>query len=396
MSRSLRPLAAALALGAAAAGIGPAARAQVTPSGDTTRALVQPTALQPPVRAALTGVVPPPAPTGRINTPVDPDMLAVLTQLAMLQPAPYEVVAPAYARQFAPPAVAANQVLRATGRANLVQEPTQSGSGAEVRDQTIPGPGGPLAVRVYRPLGAAPGAGSGLPVIVYFHGGGWVIADRNAYDGGARGLSVQANAVVISVDYRRAPEAKFPAAHDDALAAYRWALANAASIGGDPRRVALAGESAGGNLAVAPAIAARDARIQAPTHVLAVYPVAGTDTTTGSYQQYAFAKPLDRGVIGWFVGYTVRTPADLKDPRLDLVHANLRGLAPVTIVNAEIDPLRDDGAMLERALRAVGVPVERRLYSGVTHEFFGLATTVAKAAQAQQYAGTRLKAAFAR
>ena len=130
--------------------------------------------------------------------------------------------------------------------------------------------------------------------------------------------------------------------------------------------------------------------------MVAVYPVAQTDTTTPSYQQYAFAKPLSRGMIGWFVAYTVRTPADLQDPRLKLTAANLRGLAPVTIVNAEIDVLRDDGQQLEQALRAAGVSVERRLYPGVTHEFFGLGPLVARAAQAQQYAGERLRAAFGR
>ena len=361
------------------------------PRGDTTAARVQPTQLQPPVRAALTGVVPPPTPAGQVNVPVDADMLAVLERLNVLVPAPIETVDPATARQFPTPADAANEVARRTNIAGL-GEPSQTGMGVAVRDTSIPGPAGPLPVRVYRPQGAT----GPLPVIVYFHGGGWVIADRNVYDGGARGLAKNANAVVMSVEYRRAPEARFPAAHDDALAAYRWASQNAASIGGDARRLALAGESAGGNLAVATAVAARDARLPAPRHIVAVYPVAQTDTTTPSYAQYALSKPLSRGMIGWFVGYTVRTPADLQDPRLKLTAANLRGLAPVTIVNAEIDVLRDDGAQLEQALRGAGVSVERRLYPGVTHEFFGMAPVVAKAAQAQQYAGARLRAAFGR
>ena len=361
------------------------------PRGDTTAAQVQPTQLQPPVRAALTGVVPPPTPAGQVNVPVDADMLAVLERLNVLVPAPIETVDPATARQFPTPADAANEVARRTNIAGL-GEPSQAGMGVAVRDTSIPGPAGPLPVRVYQPQGAT----GPLPVIVYFHGGGWVIADRNVYDGGARGLAKNANAVVMSVEYRRAPEARFPAAHDDALAAYRWASQNAASIGGDARRLALAGESAGGNLAVATAVAARDARLPAPRHIVAVYPVAQTDTTTPSYAQYALSKPLSRGMIGWFVGYTVRTPADLQDPRLKLTAANLRGLAPVTIVNAEVDVLRDDGAQLEQALRGAGVSVERRLYPGVTHEFFGMAPVVAKAAQAQQYAGARLRAAFGR
>jgi len=296
------------------------------PRGDTTAAQVQPTQLQPPVRAALTGAVPPPTPAGQVNVPVDADMLAVLERLNVLVPAPIETVDPATARQFPTPADAANEVARRTNIAGL-GEPSQAGMGVAVRDTSIPGPAGPLPVRVYRPQGAT----GPLPVIVYFHGGGWVIADRNVYDGGARGLAKNANAVVMSVEYRRAPEARFPAAHDDALAAYRWVSQNAASIGGDARRLALAGESAGGNLAVATAVAARDARLPAPRHIVAVYPVAQTDTTTPSYAQYALSKPLSRGMIGWFVGYTVRTPADLQDPRLKLTAANLRGLDPMPL-----------------------------------------------------------------
>ena len=231
-------------------------------------------------------------------------------------------------------------------------------------------------------------------MIVYYHGGGWVIANKDVYDGGARGLAKEANAVVVSVDYRLAPEAKFPAQHDDALAAYRWALANAASIKGDPKRVALAGESAGGNLAVATAVAARDAKLQKPVAVIAVYPIAQPDTTTASYETYAAAKPLNRPMMGWFAKHAARTPADLQDPRIDLVKANLADLPPVTIINAEIDPLRDDGLMLEQALKAANVPVERRLYDGVAHEFFGAAAAVDKAKDAQAYAGSRLRAAF--
>ncbi len=156
---------------------------------------------------------------------------------------------------------------------------------------------GPLTARIYTPAGAGP-----FPVIVYFHGGGWVIADRVVYDGGARGLSKQANAIVVSPDYRLAPEAKFPAAWDDALAVYRWVTTNAASIKGDPKRLALAGESAGGNLAVSTAVAARDAGLTAPRHIVSVYPVAQTgNLSTESYVDSATAKPLNKAMIGWFV-----------------------------------------------------------------------------------------------
>jgi acetyl esterase/lipase len=198
----------------------------------------------------------------------------------------------------------------------------------------------------------------------------------------------------VSIDYRLAPEHKFPAQHDDAFAAYRWTVENAASIKGDPGRVAVGGESAGGNLAVATAIAARDGGVQLPAHVLAVYPIAQPDTMTPSYTENATARPLNRAMMGWFARNATRTPADMQDPRINLVGANLRGLPPVTIVTAQIDPLRNDGEMLARKLAEAGVSVDSRNWDGVTHEFFGMAAVVDKAREAQQYAADRLTTAF--
>ena len=316
----------------------------------------------------------------------DADMQQVLDTHAGLQPQPIEKLAPAQARQQPTIADAVNALLRQQGRST---DPAVLVPGITSRDVQIEGAAGPLPARIYTPAGAGP-----FPVVVYFHGGGWVIADKQVYDGGARGIASQANAVVVSVDYRQAPEHKFPAAWDDSLAAYKWALANAASLKGDPRKFGLAGESAGGNLAVATAIAARDAKLQAPLHVLAVYPVAQTSLNTESEIENAAAKPLNRAMVKWFVDHLIRTPADTKDTRLQLTEANLQGLPPVTLINAVIDPLRSDGAQLESALKAAGVPVERKLYTGVTHEFFGTAAVVTKAKDAQAYAGQRLKAAF--
>lgn len=314
----------------------------------------------------------------------DSDMQTVLNKYASFDAKAVEKITPAEARQQPTIADAVKSVLADEKRDS---SPEALVPGVTARDTTVPGAAGALPATVYTPDGTGP-----FPVIVYFHGGGWVFADRKVYDAGARGLAKQANAVVVSVDYRRAPEAKFPAAHDDALAAYRWVSRNAASLKGDPTRLALAGESAGGNLAVATAVAAHKAGVTMPKHVLAVYPVAQNDTQTASYKQYADAIPLNRPMMLWFIDQISTTPTDVKDPRIDLVHANLQGLPPVTIVNAEIDPLRDDGAQLEQALRGAGVSVERKLYSGVTHEFFGTAAVVKKAQEAQAYAGQRLKA----
>jgi len=316
----------------------------------------------------------------------DADMLAVLDAHASLKPKAIEKLDVAAARKNPTIADAVDVVLTQQGKST---KPEDLVPGVTHVDTTVQGAAGALPARIYTPDGAGP-----FPVVVYFHGGGWVIADKQVYDGGARGIAKQANAIVISVDYRRAPEAKFPAAWDDALASYKWAIANAARLKGDPRRIALAGESAGGNLALATAIAARDGGLQQPAHVLAVYPVTQTSLNTASYIENAIAKPLNRAMVKWFVEKTTRSPADLKDKRLQLVDAKLEGLPPVTLINARIDPLRSDGAKMEDALKKANVPVERRDYEGVTHEFFGTAAVVEKARQAQAFAGERLKQAF--
>ncbi|MGI9090711.1 MAG: alpha/beta hydrolase, partial [Gemmatimonadaceae bacterium] len=233
-----------------------------------------------------------------------------------------------------------------------------------------------------------------FPVVVYYHGGGWVIGSIDAYDAGARALSKLANAVVVSVGYRLSPENKFPAAHQDAFAAYQWALKNAASIKGNPNMVATAGESAGGNLAIATAMTARDSSVKLPVYVVAVYPVAGTDTNTVSYRENAMAKPLNKAMMVWFFDKYTNGPTDWKDSRLDLVHANLKGLPPTTVITDQIDPLRSEGEMLAQNLKNAGVNVRYQNYDGVTHEFFGMGTVVDKAKDAEQYAADGLKSAF--
>ncbi len=318
----------------------------------------------------------------------DSDMQKVLNKYASFDAKAVEKTTPTEARLQPTIADAVKGVLADQKRDSA---PTALVPGVTSRDTTVPGAAGSLPATVYTPEGTGP-----FPVILYFHGGGWVFADRKVYDGGARGLSKKANAIVVSVDYRLAPENKFPAAHDDAVAAYRWLASNAGSLNGDPKRLALAGESAGGNLAVATAVAVHKAGLTEPKHVLAVYPVAQSSTETESYLKYADAIPLNRPMMLWFIAHVTKSPADAKDPRIDLVHADLKGLPPVTIINAEIDPLRDDGAQLEVALREAGDSVERKVYSGVTHEFFGTAAVVQKAEEAQTYAGERIKADLAK
>ncbi|WP_237288483.1 alpha/beta hydrolase [Variovorax sp. PAMC 28711] len=317
----------------------------------------------------------------------DADMQGVLQELAALGGKPIESLTPEEARKQPTPADAVMAVLKKQGKDTA---PTALVPGVTSVDTEVGGAVGKLPARVYTPDGAGP-----FPVVVYFHGGGWVIADKEVYDGGARALAKEAKAIVVSVDYRRSPEAKFPAAWDDALASYKWVSENAASMKGDPKRMALAGESAGGNLAVSTAVAVRDAGLQMPTHVLAVYPVAQTgNLNTKSYVDSATAKPLNKPMIGWFVDKLLAKPEDKTNPRLDIVNANLKGLPPVTIINAQIDPLREDGAMLQSALKKAGVKVDRKLYSGVTHEFFGMGAAVKKAAEAEKLGGQALAASF--
>jgi acetyl esterase/lipase len=251
----------------------------------------------------------------------------------------------------------------------------------------IPVSGGSVHALVYTPRCSD----SSYPVIVYYHGGGWVIADLNVYDASAKGLAEQSGAIVVSVHYRQGPEHKFPTAHNDAFAAYQWVLKNAASMKGNPKMVAVAGESAGGNLACNVSIMARDKGIQMPIHQLLVYPVANNDMNSESYQKYAAAKPLSKPMMEWFAKNYTGDISKAADPRISLVKANLKGLPPTTIIAAEIDPLMTEGKMLADKLKDAKVNVDYKLYSGVTHEFFGMAAVVPDAKDAQAYASGRLK-----
>lgn len=318
------------------------------------------------------------------GAPAEPNNQAVVDQLKAMGLRPYHTLMPAEARRQPTFTDGVMAVMRARGM------PTAPPPGTTERVISIEGAAGPLNALMIKPT-----AGKGrLPVILYFHGGGWVLADSHVYAGGARGMARLANAIVISVDYRRAPEAPFPAQHDDALASYRWVLSHAAAMGGDPTRVAFAGESAGGNLSVATAMLARDAGLPMPRAILSVYPIAGSDLNTPSYQDTSNGPTLSRALMAWFFHYVARTPADLMDPRIKLVAANLHGLPAVTIVAAQIDPLRSEGEMLAQHLQAQGVSVERREYAGTTHEFFGADALISGAREAQQWAGMRLRDAL--
>lgn len=301
---------------------------------------------------------------------------------------PFWTLSPQEARREPTPADAVKRIVRDRG-----MDPDAS-LGVATRDFVIPGPSGDVPARLYGPEIKGEEDGDLLPVVVYWHGGGWVFADLDVYDAGPRGIAKAANCIVVSCRYRQAPEHRFPAAHEDALACYRWVLENAQEFGGDPQRVAVMGESAGGNLACATAIAARDQGLPRPAHMALIYPVAGADMNRPSYQEHADALPLGKAGMAWFVSHVFESPDQAKDPRIDLVEADLHDLPSATIVNAEIDPLRSEGELLADRLEAAGVEVRHKTWNGSTHEFFGMALAVPDAAAAQTFVAHELKRAF--
>lgn len=231
-------------------------------------------------------------------------------------------------------------------------------------DFTVPGPAGPLTVRHYR---AEPGA----PLLVFLHGGGFVVGSLTTHDGFCRRLSQDAGVHVLSVDYRLAPEHKAPAAGEDSFAAYRWALENAAELGADPDRVAIGGDSAGGNLAAVVTQAARDEGVALPALQLLIYPMVDPVAETVSRSLFADGFFLTKADIEWFDRHYVDgadVPQD--DPRVaPLRAADLSGLSPALLVTAGFDPLRDEGRAYAEALAAAGVPVDHREYGSLVHAF---------------------------
>jgi acetyl esterase/lipase len=261
----------------------------------------------------------------------DPDMAKVLAALAALNPKPIETLIPAEARMQPTATDAVKKVMMDDG---IKADPRAGLSVSNSRFADM----GNLRLRYYMPEGA--GKTSNLPVIAYFRGGGFTIATLDTYDATPAAIARKANAIVVSVDTPLAPENKFPAAHQEAIDAWAYIVKNAKGWGGDPSKLAIIGESAGGNLAVATAIAARDSKTTLPKAVIAIYPIAVTSMDTPSRKEDAAAKPLNAPMLVWFFDKYLARAEDKADPRLNLVAADLKSLPPVTIINAEIDPLR--------------------------------------------------------
>jgi acetyl esterase len=325
-------------------------------------------------------------PTGPVPTwgpTIKPEMQVVIEKLASLGGKPIETLEPTEARMQPTPTDAVMAVMKDYNIATPVPQCDTSG-----RD--IPVTGGTTRIRIYTPKTGA----ASYPVVVYYHGGGFVIADINVYNSSSQGLCEQANAIVVSVEYPKGPENKFPAAHTVSFDAYQWILKNAASIKGDSSKIAVVGESAGGNLAMNMSIMARDKGIKMPLYQVLIYPVANSDMNSESYVKYADAKPLNKAMMAWFVKHALKSTAEAADPRISLVNANLTGLPKTLIIGAEIDPLQTEGKLLADKLKAANVATDYQLYTGVTHEFFGMATVVPQAKEAQALAASKLRAAF--
>jgi acetyl esterase/lipase len=259
-----------------------------------------------------------------------------------------------------------------------------------VEDRTIPTPIGPIPVRVYQPSDA-----TNLPVLVFFHGGGWVACSLNTHDQLCRLLCDAVGCVVVSVDYRLAPETKFPGAADDCLAAYDWATRHAHEIGGDTTRLAIAGDSAGGNLAAVVALLARERQLPQPKLQVLIYPVIEREFESDSMIENAKGYFLEAEGMRSFWDHYSRTPADFDDWRFSPIKAeSLRDLPRAVVITAEYDPLRDQGEAYGRRLQDEGVPTEIVRANGLVHGFFGMHTFMPPAQEAWDVAVAALRDAL--
>jgi acetyl esterase len=264
---------------------------------------------------------------------------------------------------------------------------------AKVEEMTIPGPAGEIPIRVYWPEEDGP-----LPVVVYYHGGGWVIGDLDTSDSLCRLLANGASAVVVSVDYRLAPEHPFPAAVDDSYAALEWVSENAAKLNADPSRIAVGGSSAGGNLAAAVALAARDRGGPGLAHQVLIYPATNLfELNTESHRNFANDYGLTREHVEFFRESYLPEAQDRRNPYASpLLAESLEGLPPATVITAGFDVLRDEGIAYAERLEAAGVPAAAVNYPTMIHGFVAMDRLFGDAGEAIDEAAAALSRAFAR
>jgi acetyl esterase len=303
--------------------------------------------------------------------PLDPQARAVLDQLAALNLPPLNTLS-------APEARAQSKARRA---------PVTPEDVARVENRTIPGPAGEIPIRAYTPAGTGP-----FPLVVYFHGGGWVIGDLDTHDPVCRALTNRSGCLVVSIDYRLAPEHPYPAAVDDAYAATAWIAEHATELGGDGSRLAVAGDSAGGNLAAVVALLARDRGGPRIAFQALVYPVTDCDLDTTSYRENAEGYFLTREMMRWFWDQYVPDEARRREPLASPLRAeSLTGLPPALVITAEFDPLRDEGEAYAQRLADAGVHVAATRYGGMIHGFFTMLGVLDRAADAVNEVGLALR-----
>ena len=264
-------------------------------------------------------------------------------------------------------------------------------TGVEVQNGTIPGPGGEMPMRLYRPQDIE----GPLPILVYFHGGGYVIGDLDTHDIPCRRLCLSAGCLVVSVDYRLAPEHPFPASADDAWAATRWVVDHATDLGGDPSRVAVGGDSAGGNLAAVVCHLAKREGAPALVYQLLIYPAMDATSSMPSHETLGHGYRLTKELMGWFMRHYFKEGGDRRQLVASPLFADdFAELAPALVLTAGYDPLRDEGRAYADKLRAAGVSTEFIEYEGMIHGFITMGGVVDAATEALQQCGAALRKAF--
>ena len=287
---------------------------------------------------------------------------------------------------------APHTVSPAEARANAKQRPRSPGPEvAKVEDRNIPGPDGGVPVRIYTPEGDGP-----FPILAWYHGGGWVVGDLESADGVSRSLCAGGQCVVVSVDYRLAPDTKFPGPAEDCWAATTWAVNNAAEINGDPARLAVGGDSAGGNLAAAMSLMAADRGGPDIALQLLVYPVADRDFGTVSYTDNAEGYSLTKVTMQYYWDQYIDAEHATNPYAVPMQANDLAGQPPALVITAEFDPLRDEGEAYAKRLREAGVETTATRYDGMIHGFFNMGAAVDKGRQAVDEASAALRNAFAR
>ncbi len=325
-----------------------------------------------------TAVAPDEQPAERL----DADMRHVLSILQQMGGKPIESLRTPEARAQPRLDMALRRILR----------DSHDDQGINMEMRLIPGPTGDIRARIYTPQAETSAA---RPLILYFHPGAFVLGDVDHYDATPRGLAQRTGAVVVSSHYRQAPEHRFPAAHEDAFAAWGWIVEHAEGLGGDPQRIAIVGEGSGGNLAVNVALRARAQGGRRPIHLGLVTPMATLTFDLASHLELEDTGPVRTETFKWAARKLLRNKDEAHDPRLELIErGDLAGLPPATIILAEADPLRSEGEALADQLRRSGVWVDSTTYDGVTHGFFGLYQVVNKAMFAQGQLARNLAAAF--